>query len=615
MIACNIATISYSNAIFTHYLCILNETVVESNSAATCGARICKHCSANFDITQWDMDFYNKISPTFHIPPDLGAPWGYKEGGMSEASDGRFVAQIPTPTLCPDCRQRRRLSFRNERKLYRRICDATQQPIISIYSPDKPYKIYNQKTRWSDARDPMDYGMDFDFDKSFTENFRELILVIPRYSLWIYDSENCWYANEIINCRDCYLIFSWVEDRSCLYSNYIDYCSSCIDCDQSINSEQCYNCFAIDWCFKSYQSSHLKKCNNMIDCHFCIWCNHCYDCYGLKNKSYCIANIEYSKEDYEIHIRSYSWPKLSYENINLSEEELAIIVNSENSWGSYLTNCKNVIYSSNIQNSEDCKYCLRWAWMKDCYDCFINGVVHNIKYIECMTVWPWSSNAFTSNSRPTVNSLLYCDLCSNSSNLFGCIWLRNKQYCIFNRQYTKEEYNILVPKIIQHMMITGERGEFFHPSLSPFGYNETVAQEYYPLPNDLVIERNEMWSEANPLGQWSDEVIQLIENNTDMDRHARTSLAMTIDYGSFGYHRSTYEAPTPQSDKVINWQDLPEMIAQVEDSILQYAIRCEITGKLFRIQPQELAFYRKHNIPVPRKHPDQRHLERLALRQ
>ena len=31
------------------------------------------------------------------------------------------------------------------------------------------------------------------------------------------------------------------------------------------------------------------------------------------------------------------------------------------------------------------------------------------------------------------------------------------------------------------MMITGEWGEFFPSSLSPFGYNETVAQEYFPL--------------------------------------------------------------------------------------------------------------------------------------
>ena len=82
----------------------------------------------------------------------------------------------------------------------------------------------------------------------------------------------------------------------------------------------------------------------------------------------------------------------------------------------------------------------------------------------------------------------------------------------------------------------------------------------------------------------------------------------------FGYHRSTYEAPKPVSDKVIQGKDLPDSIDQVEDSILQYAIACEVTGKLFRIQAAELAFYRKHHIPLPRKHPDQRHLERLALR-
>ncbi|USN57480.1 MAG: hypothetical protein H6766_03435 [Candidatus Peribacteria bacterium] len=76
---------------------------------------------------------------------------------------------------------------------------------------------------------------------------------------------------------------------------------------------------------------------------------------------------------------------------------------------------------------------------------------------------------------------MYSFNCDSSSHLFGCIGLRNKSYCIFNKQYTKEEYNALVPKIIEHMKQTGEWGEFFHPSLSPFGYNETVANEYYPV--------------------------------------------------------------------------------------------------------------------------------------
>jgi hypothetical protein len=39
------------------------------------------------------------------------------------------------------------------------------------------------------------------------------------------------------------------------------------------------------------------------------------------------------------------------------------------------------------------------------------------------------------------------------------------------------------------MQETGERGEFFHRNLSPFGYNETVANEYFPLSKEEAIAR------------------------------------------------------------------------------------------------------------------------------
>ena len=85
-------------------------------------------------------------------------------------------------------------------------------------------------------------------------------------------------------------------------------------------------------------------------------------------------------------------------------------------------------------------------------------------------------------------SLIYCDqILEHNDHLFGCVGLRNASYCILNRQYTKEEYESLVPRIIEHMMKTGEWGEFFPSSLSPFGYNETVAQEYFPLTREEVL--------------------------------------------------------------------------------------------------------------------------------
>jgi hypothetical protein len=42
----------------------------------------------------------------------------------------------------------------------------------------------------------------------------------------------------------------------------------------------------------------------------------------------------------------------------------------------------------------------------------------------------------------------------NVSHLFGCIGLRNQQYCILNKQYTKEEYEKTVALIIEHMQQT-----------------------------------------------------------------------------------------------------------------------------------------------------------------
>jgi hypothetical protein len=59
---------------------------------------------------------------------------------------------------------------------------------------------------------------------------------------------------------------------------------------------------------------------------------------------------------------------------------------------------------------------------------------------------------------------------------------------------------------------------------------------------------------------------------------------------------------------------LPEKISDIPDDILNWAIECEVTGKPFRIIKPELEFYRKHDIPVARRHPEQRHADRMKLR-
>ena len=515
--------------------------------------KICPVSGNEFSITQWDLDFYDKISPTF--------------------AGQKF--QIPTPILCPDERQRRRLAFRNERHLYRRTCDASGKQIISIYSPDKPYKVYDQKVRRSDSRDAMDYGRDFDFSKTFTENFRELLHNVPLPSQFNTNWENSDYCNHVGDMKNCYLCSASRGCEDTMYGSKVFTVKDSIDILSSSNIEHCYQIINCELCYDSICLIDSSECTHSMFLINCRGCDHCFMSHWLENKKYVYYNQQLDKVEYEEKMQniqkkvSYDWDYFTQYRIIISNYRDAMIISCEDCSGHRITNSKNCFECYNILNAKDCKFIGNGKDCENVYDGFGVGYGQNLWYEIIDTGVHSYKNLFTMVSHGN-RDVSYILTCSNSENLFWCIGLRNKSYCIFNKQYTKEEYEKLVAKIIIHMKETGERGEFFHPSLSPFGYNETVAQEYYPL------------EKADSLLKW--------------------------------YCRSDYESPKPASDKVIQWKNLPDSIDEVQDDILQYAIACEVTGKLFRIQPQELVFYRKHHIPLPRKHPDQRHLERLVLR-
>jgi len=78
---------------------------------------------------------------------------------------------------------------------------------------------------------------------------------------------------------------------------------------------------------------------------------------------------------------------------------------------------------------------------------------------------------------------------ANCHHIFGSACIRDKSYCIFNKQYSKQEYEKLASRIAAHMKDTGERGEYFDPSLSPFAYNETTAQDHYAMTKEDALSR------------------------------------------------------------------------------------------------------------------------------
>ena len=172
----------------------------------------------------------------------------------------------------------------------------------------------------------------------------------------------------------------------------------------------------------------------------------------------------------------------------------------------------------------------------------------------CMNSWEGNSN------------LYYCDLCLGDENLFGCVGLRKKRYCILNKQYAREEYEKLVPKIIEHMQKTEEWGEFPPARFSPFAYNNSVAFEYYPLAKEEVEHTGLKWREPDA---------------------------------------KDYRQQNVQT---------PDNIRDVSDEIINEVYSCITCNKNFKILEQELRFYREFQIPLPEHCWLCRHKKRMSLR-
>ncbi len=528
----------------------------------TVETKTCKSCNLKFQITDKDLEFYDKVSPVIN--------WA------------KF--HIPAPTLCPDCRQQRRLVWRNERSLYKNTCDATGKNIISCYSPDKPFVIYEPAEWWSDKWDAIDYGKDFDFSRDFFEQFKELILSVPKLSIVNNIPENSDYCNQTTWLKNCYLCYNSVFSENCFYSKWMSKCVNAIDCLKIYDSTDCYECIDSHNCFKCSYLRECSDCSDSILCKDCIWCKNCFWCVGLRNAEYEIFNVKYSKDEYEKKISEFRPDAKSVKEefeklIEKNPHKFATIVNSEDcSW-------------DNIHDSVNSHFCydiVGWENLKYCYDlraptknsmdaCIIWNNVENC--YETSATWLNANHClFTDNCWENVSNVYYSQFCIyGSNNCFWCVGLRWKSYCILNKQYTQEEYEVLVPKIIEHMRKTGEWWEFFPASVSMFWYNETVANEYFP------IERR------------------------DVARNISTD-------GKAIFNWSDFENPKPDVTKIIPASKLPSNISDIPDDIINWAIECDVTWKPFRIVKSELEFYRKHSLPIPRKHPDERHMDRMRLR-
>ena len=237
-------------------------------------------------------------------------------------------------------------------------------------------------------------------------------------------------------------------------------------------------------------------------------------------------------------------------------------VQTVNTTGHFLTNDKNCHQCYFFEESENCRYCYRGLQNKETID-MISPFRCEKCALGCLDQFGYNNLCCLYTTSCRYSS--YLDACEECEYCFGCVGLRKKKYCILNKQYSEEEYKSLVEKIKSDMKNRGEWGKFFPLSTAYCGYNLSLAQMMYPMTKDEALEFGAKWEE-------------IVE---------------------------------PHYEDTISGDDLSDTIDQVEDSIIKQRILCPETKLSYNITKEELAFYREHKIPLPRRHFDYRTLERF----
>ncbi len=325
-------------------------------------------------------------------------------------------------------------------------------------------------------------------------------------------------------------------------------------------------------------------------------CQNCFGCVGLRNKQYYIFNKPHIKEEYfseilKIHTGSYKECQEILKKVEVLYRQVPVRyfegTHNVNVAGDYIFNSKNVSYGFEVTDVQDSKYSqfLFLAPTKDSYDFTMWGGNATRMY-ECMGAGGGQNDvrfAFCTWCNAMNMDYVWSILITNA-DIFGCVALKNKKFCILNKQYTESEYRALREKIIEHMNampyvdVRGREyryGEFFPPEFSQFGYNETLAQTYLPLTKEEAGMKGYYWRE------------------TEKKEYVATLL----------------------NDKI------PDAIESVEDLILNEIIECAHKGAcneqcsgVFKLIAPELECYLRMNLPVPRLCSNCRHYTRLKTK-
>lgn len=503
----------------------------------TPGERICAITGEKWDMTEEEIGWYRK----FNVPPS---------------------------TISPVNRWRLMTSYFCGWQWWYAKHPETGKPVLSFVHPATGYKVLPEK-EWF-QKDFSHITHEYNSEQPFFEQFYQMHKQIPvTSSIDVKESINS-ISLVSLGDEDSFFTLGCRAKRSFNCSCALDI----EDCAEIVWADNLQNCFNVTQSNNLFGCRYVKESRDCINSMLLFDCRNCENCFGAfnkRNKKYLWFNEELSKDEWEkrfseidLSCRSKIKPYIEKFHETIGQEAIwpeNFIEASENCTGEYISGGTNL---SNCFASKPTSKDMFWV-------CFAHGGCSNCAF--CAGVY-YNTDCYYSVSANSSRSLYcyeafrcqeteYCQYVFDCEYCFGCSGIRRKKFCIFNKQYSEDEYWQKLDEIKCNMLDRGEYGEFFPAKYSP---------SYYPDAGALVLDAQDMGEAFGAL---------------DFDPESMGAIGEPLYDES--KMRSTEEIPDCiNSVKSEEWVGVPIMDPKV--------------NRRFGFVRPEIEFYKKNQIPLPNVH-------------
>ena len=446
----------------------------------------------------------------------------------------------------------------------------TGEPVLSFHHPASGVRVLPD-TEWH-SRDFSDITLDHDPEKPFFDQLFELRGMVPQPATFNHKEPENSIALFSFGDRDSYFTFACRSARSYYLIGAFDV----EDCSSIFLSSESTRSHAITHSHRIYNSRYIRESFDCMNSAFLFDCRNCENCFGAtnkRNKKYLWFNEQLTQSEWEKRRAEVDLGKRSVVEEQMQKFEKMLIEEtiwpenfnsgSEDTTGDYLRDCTRCYYCFDSEKGPVDNFWCGWMYGAPTDNAFCWGTIS-------------SSECYLSVSSPDSNKVKMCyrsSRCENSEyligcmdcrNCFGCVGLRKKEYCIFNKQYTEEEYWKRVDQIKTELLESGEYGEYFPTKFSSAYVPESGAPLY---------------AGASP------EDLKALGGNEFDPNSEEATRSEGVDFSAAKQAK-----------------DIPDSIDDLTDEWIGVPIYDPDAGRTFSILKPEAEYYRKERIAPPNDH-------------